>query len=289
MKHTWKVTVILLVMFLVAQFIGIWVVYNYIDQDASAVTGETVFAETSLGERPNLDPTTSTIFIAVAILLGTGLMLLIIKYNLAILWKLWFLLAVIISLSVAFGAFTSGLIAFVLAFVLGLWKLFRPNFYIQTITELFIYGGLAAIFVPMLNLLTVSLLLVLISVYDYWAVFKSKHMIKLAKSQTKNGMFAGLLVPYKIKKPSLRKKKGKKVKVRTAMLGGGDVGFPIIFAGVILAEMGLWQALVIPFFALFGLGYLFWKSEQKKFYPAMPLISAGCFIGLAVVWLIGFL
>jgi presenilin-like A22 family membrane protease len=275
-------------MFLVAQFIGIGVVYKSVDSIATLEGGKTVF-KNALGEQPDLAPTQNGIMILFAILLGTGVMLLIIKYNLIWVWKIWFLFAVTIALFVAFKVLIIPIIAFGLALVLGLWKLFRPNFYIQTITELFIYGGLAAIFVPMLNLLTVSVLLVLISVYDYWAVNKSKHMVKLAKSQTKAGMFAGLLVPYKISKPSLRKKTGKKVKVRTAMLGGGDVGFPIIFAGVVLAEMGLLQALVIPFFALGGLGYLFWKSEQKKFYPAMPFISVGCFIGLAVVYLIGFL
>jgi len=53
--------------------------------------------------------------------------------------------------------------------------------------------------------------------------------------------------------------------------------------------MGLWQSLIIPFFALIGLAFLFWKAETKKYYPAMPFISGGCFIGLGFVWLIGFL
>ncbi len=284
MKHNLKITTILLVMFLLAQFIGLAVVYNYIDQEQST-EGNTVFKETALGERPDLNPTSSIVFITIAILLGTVLMLLIIKYNLNIIWKIWFLLAVIIALTVAFGAFTSAAIAFTLALVLGIWKLLKPDFYIQTVTELFIYGGLAAIFVPLLSLTSVSILLILISIYDVWAVNKSKHMIKLAKSQTKAGMFAGLLVPYKLSKPKLRKGPTKKVKVRTAILGGGDIGFPLIFAGVILKEIGLWQSLIIPFFALAGLGYLFYKSEKKKFYPAMPYISIGCFIGLGIILL----
>ena len=65
-----------------------------------------------------------------------------------------------------------------------------------------------------------------------------------------------------------------------------NIGFPLIFAGVILKEWGFWQSLIIPFFAALGLGLLFWKSKKKKFYPAMPFISAGCFIGLGIVWLI---
>jgi hypothetical protein len=70
------------------------------------------------------------------------------------------------------------------------------------------------------------------------------------------------------------------------VLGGGDIGFPLLFAGVVLKDLGLWQSLVIPFFALLGLGFLLWIAKEKKFYPAMPFISAGCFVGLAAVWLI---
>jgi len=77
--------------------------------------------------------------------------------------------------------------------------------------------------------------------------------------------------------------------VRTAILGGGDMGFPLIFAGVILKEFGLWQSLVIPFFALAALGFLLWKGEEQKFYPAMPFIGLGCFLGLGMVWVLGVL
>ncbi|MBU1974292.1 MAG: hypothetical protein KKH52_02755, partial [Nanoarchaeota archaeon] len=86
-----------------------------------------------------------------------------------------------------------------------------------------------------------------------------------------------------------KKLKGKKEMVRTAILGGGDIGFTLIFAGVVLKELGVWQSLVIPWFACLGLALLLWFSQEKKFYPAMPFISAGCFVGLGVVYFISFL
>ena len=33
-----------------------------------------------------------------------------------------------------------------------------------------------------------------------------------------------------------------------------------------------------------ALGMLLMKAEKDKFYPAMPFVSAGCFIGLAIIW-----
>jgi presenilin-like A22 family membrane protease len=291
MKHSKKITLILLATFLLAQFIGLFVVYNYIDPIQSQEEGKTVFKQLPIGERPPIEETTSFIPVIIAILIGTGLMLLLIKFNLTWIWKIWFLLAAIIALGISFNAFIPTTIAFAIALLLGIWKIFKPNFYIQNLTELFIYGGLATIFVPLFNVFSISILMVLIAIYDAYAVWKSKHMITLAKSQSKAKVFAGLLIPYKLEKPKFKNTKFKDVKkvpvkVRTAILGGGDIGFPLIFAGVLLKEMGLWQSLVIPFFATLGLGILLFYSEKKKFYPAMPFIGVGCFLGLGLVYLI---
>ena len=42
MKHSFKITLILLIIFLLAQFIGIAVVYNYVDHDKSVKEGNLV-------------------------------------------------------------------------------------------------------------------------------------------------------------------------------------------------------------------------------------------------------
>ena len=287
MKHSLRMTIILLVIFLLAQFIGLGIIYKYIDFNQSTEE-ETVFKDLPIGERPPLEEKTSFLPVILTILIGTVLLLFIIKRNLIWIWRIWFLMAVTICLTTVLSIFIPVIISFIIALALGIWKIFKPNFIVHNLTELFIYGGLAAIFVPVFNLLSVSILLILIALYDAYAVWKSKHMITLAKSQAESKVFAGFLLPYKIPKakPLI---KTKPVKVRTAVLGGGDIGFPLIFAGVIMKEMGVWQSLVIPIFASLGLIYLLWKGDQNKFYPAMPFIGAGCFLGLGLVWLIGIL
>ncbi len=296
MKHNLSVTLILLLTFLLAQFIGLFILYQYIDPAKSIETGKTSFKELPIGERPPVEEKTSYVWVIISILIGTGVLLLLIKYNLDWIWKFWFLLALTISLTVAFGAFVQWQMALALALILGVWKIWKPNFWIQNMTELFVYGGLAAIFVPIFNLWSMIILLIFIAGYDAYAVWKSKHMVTLAQSQMKSKVFSGLLIPYaagkmerstqKMVKTSMSEKKlgsSVPVKVRTAILGGGDIGFPLLFAGVILKEMGLWQSLIIPFFALGGLAFLLWYGDEKKFYPAMPFIGAGCFVGLGVV------
>jgi len=71
----------------------------------------------------------------------------------------------------------------------------------------------------------------------------------------------------------------KKIKVNIAILGGGDIVFPIITAGIVLKTFGLIPAIFVIFGAALGLGLLFFLAEKKKFYPAMPFITAGIFAG----------
>ena len=189
-------TIILLGTFLLAQFIGVAILYQYIDPAKSAETGKVEFKDLPIGERPPVEEKTSFFPVIIAVLIGTGLMFLLMKYNLTWIWKFWFLLAAFFALTIAWGAFLPTAVAFVLAFGFSVWKVFRPNVFVHNITELFIYGGLAAIFVPLFNLFSVIVLLFLISGYDAYAVWKSKHMITLAKSQAKAKIFAGLMLPY---------------------------------------------------------------------------------------------
>jgi len=285
MKHRLDITILLMVIFLLAQFVGIAILYQYIDQQKSAEAGKIEFKALPLGERPEMEESTSYLPIMIIILVGTVLMLLLIKYNLSWVWKIWFLSAIFLTLVVSFNALISLKLALFLALLLAVWRIFWPNFWVQNFTEVFMYGGLAAIFVPVFNLWSIIILLILISVYDAYAVWKSKHMITLAKSQTESKVFAGVLIPYSLKKEKIDHQE-KKIPGKVAILGGGDIAFPLLFAGVIMKETGLWQSLVIPFFALLGLGALLFLAKKDRFYPAMPFISAGCFLGLLTTWLI---
>ena len=287
MKHSLQVTLILLTFFLLAQGIGLGVIYNYIDHDQS-VDGETIFKDLPIGERPKIQHNYFYLYVIPVVVLGTMLVLFLLRNKLTWIWRVWFLTAIAIALVISFYSFMPAIIATVLGITLAIWRIFKPNFWVQNLTELFVYGGLAAIFVPLFSVITISILMVIIAIYDAYAVWKSKHMITLAKEQTKAKVFAGLYIPYTMKLPSNKPSRSKKG-VRTAILGGGDIGFPLIFAGVVMKELGIWQSMIIPFFALVGLAFLLWRSDEKKFYPAMPFIGAGCFIGLGLIYLIQYL
>ena len=295
MKHTLKITIILAIAFFLSQIIGLAITNEYIDHQATAETGNVTWTALPYNiSRPMVEEASSFVYILAAILLGTLIVFLIMKFGKVIWWKVWFFLAVSITLVVAFKTFMPEIIAAILAVMLAGYKIFKPNIFVHNITELFIYGGLAAIFVPIINIFSVFMLLALISAYDMIAVWKSKHMVSLAKFQTKTKVFAGLLLPYKMPKRIPKGVPVKKEKVKTAILGGGDIGFPLIFAGVVMKGLmltnpewiGFLKALIIPVFVSISLLFLLAKSQKNKFYPAMPFLSIGCIIGYGVLLLI---
>ncbi|MBD3163782.1 hypothetical protein GF323_01145 [Candidatus Woesearchaeota archaeon] len=307
MKHNLKIILILIGFFLLSQVIGLLIVNQYIDHKVLAKTGKVTFTETPVFERPPVEESTSVWYIISAILIGTAILLVIIRLRKIRIWKTWYFISVFITLGFAFYAFFKQIpvqelalsFSFVLAAVMGYYKIFSPKIWLHNISELFIYGGLAAIFVPIMNLFSAIMLLLLISAYDMYAVWKSKHMVTLAKFTTESRVFAGLSIPYrkstgKIQKKATKKIKSKKSKIKNAILGGGDIGFPLLFAGVAMKNLmlsntvltGFLKVLIIPLTTTTALYFLFVKGEKNKFYPAMPFLSLGCFAGYFILLLI---
>ncbi|MEK6761037.1 MAG: presenilin family intramembrane aspartyl protease [Nanoarchaeota archaeon] len=315
MKHNVKITSILLLMFIVTQFIGIYVVNYYSPVKISDGVSINVSApalpfglETpELKEKSEFNYAFFSIIIAFAI--AISLVLFLTKLNAEFFLRIWFFLVVIIALVISLNVFVSELglkiydisfysyifplswiIALIFAIPLAFMKIYKRNFFVHNSTELLVYPGIAAVFVPILNIYTISFLLILISIYDAWAVWQSGIMQKMAKYQIdKLNVFSGFFIPYASKKVKMQIQKmkkseigKKKIKVNIAILGGGDVVFPIITAGVMLKTFGLLPAIFVIFGAAVGLGYLFFLAEKKKFYPAMPFITAGIFVGFII-------
>jgi len=302
MKHHWKITSFLLLLFICAQLIGLKVVSSYVDTQATREQGILVWKNLPAiagvqVERPDIAPQYSVIYITLAILLGTILILAIIRFKQVLLWKLWFFAAMTTCLHIALAAFLPTLLAFLLALIFATFKVFKPNLILHNISELFVYGGLAAIFVPILNIPFAFLLLIILSLYDMYAVWHSKHMITLATFQTNKGIFAGLLIPYQNGKPiaptriattktTPKLAKTKPLGIRTAVLGGGDIGFPLLFSGTVLIAHGFPSALLTTLGATLSLFTLLLLGQKNKFYPAMPFLTLGCALGFLLTYLL---
>lgn len=333
MKHNLKITIILLAMFFLTQMIGLAVIHADIFHIKAEINGtiQTIqnpqlFWISPPEEMKPYCPTTLPLItfltciiksitpFAIAFLIAIILILFLMKKHLTLVIRLWFFVVVVVAIFLCAYAFEklapwiidpnlAVIIPLLLALPLAFYKIFKGNLIIHNLTELLIYPGIAAIFVPILNIWAIVLLLLLISVYDIYAVWHSGFMQKMAKFQiNKVKVFAGFFVPYADKKTKLKIKalkqkyknkkilsktlKSKKIKVSLAILGGGDVVFPIIMAGVIFRALGFLPAITISIFATISLLFLFIAAKKGKFYPAMPFITAGCLAGLLVGYLI---
>ena len=291
MKHNIKITFFLLSMFIVTQFIGIFVVNHYIQAGNNLPYG----MSPPQAEQESDFFTSFLPSIIIAFIIAIVVLFLLIKFNAEAVLKVWFFVVVAIALGITFSSLLPNfakkeLFVLIVALPLAFFKIFQRNFIVHNATELLIYPGIAAVFVPMLNIWTIIILLILISFYDMWAVWHSGIMQRMAKYQiNKLKVFSGFFLPYaskqvreKIRNMKKSELKTKKIKVNLAILGGGDVIFPIITAGVALKTLGLGAALLVIAGATLGLAYLFFSAEKKKFYPAMPFITIGIFVGLII-------
>ena len=318
MKHNWKISSILIAMFIVTQLIGITIisVYSNPTKQITNYEGETVNVTLPYGLDPPKDtsPKINLISIIVAIFIAVSVMLILMNLKsdvFIVILRTWFFVVVIIALAITFYAALISIdnpiivkyassSALVISFVIAFFKVFKRNIIVHNISELMIYPGISVIFVPLLNIWTMALLLIVISIYDIYAVWHAGFMQKMAKYQiSKVRVFSGFFVTYlgrkekelvskynNMKSKTDSKLKNKKIKINIAMLGGGDVVFPLILTGVVLRAFGLFEALIISAGATIALGILFYTSEKGKFYPAMPFISAGCFVALGLIYLI---
>jgi len=209
MKHTVKVTIILLSMFFIAQLIGIFVASQYLPQTIEVFNNKTGTFETQdvyqlpYGVAPPEDttPTSSIISILIALVVAVFLMFILMKIKAEWFLRIWFFIVVVLGIAIALNAFflripNATIIALIIAIPLAFIKIFQRNLIVHNLTELLIYPGIATVFIPILNLWAVIVLLVAISFYDIYAVWHAGFMQKMAKYQIeKLRIFSGFFIP----------------------------------------------------------------------------------------------
>lgn len=323
MKHSIKIMGIILAMFIITQLIGLYVINYYspvhvVDSVQTNLTSANPlpFGLEPPAETSKVDIWSILLYIIPSFIIAILIFFILTRFKAEFVLKAWFFVVVIIALSTSIISFLPSstlflIIALVLAVPLAFFKIYKHNFLIHNLTELFIYPGIASVFVALLStagnpdrgVYAMIILLILISIYDLWAVWHSGIMQKMARYQIdKLKIFAGFLIPdiskqvrMKLQKMKKLGKKGKKIKINIALLGGGDVVFPLIMAGVVLRKFGFTSflgmqlpiaSLLIVLGATLGLTYLFVFGKKKKPYPAMPFISVGVFIALGACYLL---
>jgi presenilin-like A22 family membrane protease len=177
--------------------------------------------------------------------------------------------------------------SFVLITILILWWLKSPSVLNQNLLMIFGMAGIGATLGLKLEPQVLVGILIVLSIYDWIAVYKTKHMVKMARAMIEMGVISAIVIPQSISgfKNSLEKvKPGGEFLV----LGGGDVVLPLIFA-VSLIPFGVLKSAIVALFSLIGATanfFVFVRQKERKPMPALPLISLFSIIGYLITFLI---
>lgn len=184
----------------------------------------------------NPEATGNVVYWIGAILVFTAFIFVVIKMNKRWIIQAFILFAVFSTLYYVFFAIFSMFLIPELNFLLTpilsaaltviLYKF--PEWYVIDITGVIIGAGAASIFGISLAILPTMLLLVLLAVYDYIAVYRTKHMIALAEGVMDLRLPILLVIP-KHWKYSFLKEKFDKEEREAFFMGLGDAVIPTIF------------------------------------------------------------
>lgn len=205
------------------------------------------------------------------------------KKKKALIFKTIFILAVFSGGLLLLSAWLSDIVSLSLITFLIFWWWKKPSIFIQDLLIILGMAGAGSILGLNLNPQVVSVLLIVFSIYDFVAVYKTKHMIRMAKEMIKSEAILGLIVPSELSsfKENL---KGVRPGGKFLILGGGDIVFPLVFA-VSLIPFGILKSFIVAFFSLIGLFFSFWffiSQKTRQPIPALPPIALFSIIGYLI-------
>ena len=170
---------------------------------------------------------------------------------------------------------------------------FNPRVWLHSLVMLLAMVALGEVFGRLISPWTAMILLSVLAIYDFLAV-RFGFMVWMAKKLSLSTTLPAFIIPYRpsdwaanLKKsdiPTLMEEKAEERKY--SILGGGDIGFPVLLAASVYFSRGIRDGIIVAVFALVGLIGAYWIQatfQKGKAVPALPPIAVMSVIGLALV------
>jgi len=215
---------------------------------------------------------------------ATVILLLILKY-----FKKAWLIQLIFYIAILEGLWLFGQAYFSwpydLAFMLIIvffWLIYK-NVLIHDLVIVLAISAIAVVFGLNLYPSTAIIILLFLAVYDFWAVYKTKHMIRMFRSLAKSKVHFSLIIPQFFS-GLLKKLETVKPQTEFMFLGTGDLAIPAIFV-VSTMKISVLTSVITALGAVLGLVLLyiiFITQTKKQPMPGLPPIVLGCLLGFLV-------
>lgn len=262
----------ILLFFVLAQFLGLFTasviikdirVNPYVQQFVITEDSEDVF---------------NAVYFFVFVIIGAVAIMAIIRfYQGALLFRLLELLMISSASSIVFYAFfrlfygfedsmASGII---LGMLFAIAKFFLPS--LKNAAAIMATAGVGVIFGISLGILPVVIMLLLLSVYDFIAVFKTRHMVKMAEVLIKNNLAFTVSASIREGQPRFTGE-GERNRID---LGTGDIVAPVMFEVSALALSPLASLFIFMGACIALVALMYFAMRKKVILPALPPISLG--------------
>ncbi len=205
----------------------------------------------------------------------------------SVFFKIFLTLVIFSGVQAVLGIWFSDVIStsITVLFLILFWS--WSNIFTQDLTMILTFSGIGAIIGLSLEPITAAFLLVILSFYDIIAVYKTKHMVKLAESMIRAKAIFGFIVPstFKhLKEPISNVRPGGEFMI----LGSGDVILPLLLSAS-LVRFSLLQAVITSIFSVAGLflmHLIFNNQKVRRPMAALPPIAAVSIVGYLVSLLV---
>lgn len=265
----------ILLFFLATQLLGLYAgVFIIEDAKGNEIVREMVSVQQDAAILP--------LFIAY-MLVGAAIFLLIIKLRITFLFALLEFMVISVTSSILFYAFLRPFIpetafAMAAAMLAGISLAAAKHFFTQLKNSAAILSsaGAGAVFGFTFNFMASLIIFFIMAIYDYIAVFRTKHMVSMAKEIIKKEM--SFTVTAREKLPS-----GKESRLD---LGTGDLALPV------MVQVAAYQIHPLLAFATMagataGVSFVLVYAWRKKvFLPAIPFIFSGIMVSVLTAFLL---
>lgn len=206
-------------------------------------------------------------------------------------WMFWIFLSIIVLsgaqvVIASIAPFPADIIGSLLILIIFL---LIHNIIVHDVAIIMAIAGVGAVVGIMITPMVGVIALILLSFYDIIAVYKTKHMVRMAESMIRSGAVFGFIIPASFRLFwSSRHEAKPRIGKDFMILGSGDIGLPLIFAAS-LVRQSLPEAIIVACFTMVGLlltHILFVSQEKRKPMAALPPIATMTLIGYAVALLI---